>query len=97
VIQLFLIGFAALVVYAASLRRWPMRPCRACRAHPGVNRGSTRKRYGVCRRCHGTKQVRRFGATAVHRLWWSVLGPALHGRAKDKAREAREKSGYPEI
>ena len=95
-IQLVLIGFTALVLYAASLRRWPFRPCLRC-AGTGLNKGSNRKRWGPCRRCAGTKQVRRLGATAVHRFWWSVFGAASKQRRKEKADQAREKAGYPEL
>ena len=91
--------FLALVIlavfYLISLLRWPLRPCPRCGGR-GVNRGSNRRRYGRCRRCKGTKQVRRIGATAVHRFYWSVAGTALRGRMREKVEKAKEKSGYPE-
>ena len=83
------------VVYAVSLWRWPLRPCPRCKGR-GTNRGSTGKRYGRCRRCKGTKQVKRIGATAVHRSYWSVLGAAMKGRMKDKVEKARQRAGWPE-
>ena len=91
--------FLALVIiglfYLISLWRWPLRPCPRCRGR-GVNPGSTSRRYGRCRRCKGTKQVRRIGATAVHRFFWSVAGAALRRRTQEKVEKAKEKGGYPE-
>lgn len=88
---LVIIGICLLV----SRFRWPLRPCPRCGGR-GVNRGSNRRRYGRCRRCKGTKQVRRFGATAVHRFFWSVAGAALRGRLHEKVEKAKQKAGYPE-
>ena len=94
-IQLILVGFIAALAWCVSLLRWPFRPCLRC-GGTGTNRGSNRKRWGVCKRCGGSKQVRRFGATAVHRFWWSVLGSVLHERRKKRLQKARDKAGYPE-
>jgi DnaJ-class molecular chaperone len=94
-LHMFLVLVIVIVAFVISLWRWPLRPCPRCGGR-GVNPGSNRKRYGRCRRCKGTKQVRRIGATAVHRFYWSVLGAALRGRVKDKVEKAKEKAGYPE-
>jgi len=91
----FLVLVIVAVLYLVSLLRWPLRPCPRCRGR-GVNRGSNRKRYGRCRKCKGTKQARRIGATAVHRFFWSVLGTAARGRMREKVEKAKEKAGYPE-
>jgi len=64
----------------------PYRPC-GCVAKP---------QGGPCSRCKGARQVRRFGATAVHRFFWSVAGEAMQRRAHDKAENAKQKAGYPE-
>ena len=94
-LQLFLVLIAVLIVLAVSRLRWPLRPCPKCRGK-GTNRGSTGKRYGRCRRCKGTKQVKRVGATAVHRFFWSVAGAALRGRMQARVEKAKQKAGYPE-
>ena len=96
-IILILILFAAFVIRCAYLLKYPFGPCRRCLNHPGTNKGSNRKRWGMCRKCGGTKQVRRFGATFVHRYWWSIAGQALHERRKERVKKAREKAGYPEL
>lgn len=94
-LPLFLIIAAAAVLYVASLKQWPLRPCPRCHGK-GVNRGSNAKRYGRCRKCKGTKQVKRIGATAVHRFWWSVAGRAARERAAKRVEKAQEKARYPE-
>jgi len=94
-LQLFLGLVIAAIAYAVSLLRWPLRPCPKCNG-ARTNKGSNRKRYGRCTRCKATGQVRRIGATAVHRFYWSVLGAALKGRMQEKVEKAKEKAGYPE-
>ena len=51
---------------------WPYKPCRKCAA-TGRNRGSNARRHGDCRRCKGTRRVRRFGAGHVHRARLALL------------------------
>lgn len=51
---------------------WPYKPCRRCKAS-GRNRGSNDRRHGDCRRCRGTRRVRRFGARTVHRARLALL------------------------
>lgn len=93
--QVILIGAVVLAAYCVSLLKWPFRPCRKCLGK-GTNRGSSRKRWGPCSRCGGSKQVRRIGATAVHRFFWSVLGSAARERRKERLDRGREKAGGPE-
>ena len=95
-IVLFLLGCIFAVGWCVSLLRWPFRSCRRCNGS-GSNSGSNSKRWGSCRKCGGSKQVRRLGATAVHRFWWSVLGAALHRKRKERLDKARDKAGYPEM
>jgi DnaJ-class molecular chaperone len=72
-----------------------MRPCTRC-SGKGTNAGSNRKRSGRCTRCKGTRQVKRFGSTAVHRFLWSIAGEAMERRAQEKVESAKQKAGYPE-
>jgi hypothetical protein len=94
-LPVFLIAAGLAVAYAVSLWRWPMRPCPRCHGK-GTNRGSTGKRYGRCRRCKGTKQVKRIGATAVHRFWWSVAGRMAKDRMAKRVEKAQDKARWPE-
>lgn len=92
---MFLVIAAVVACWLISLWRWPLRPCPKCKGK-GTNRGSTGRRYGRCRKCKGTKQVKRTGATAVHRFYWSVLGAAMKRRMQARVEKAKKKSGYPE-
>lgn len=94
-LTLFLILVFAAAVWVVSRLRWPLRPCTKC-GGKGTNAGSSRKRYGRCPRCKGTRQVKRFGATAVHRFLWSIAGEAMERRAQEKVDAAKQKAGYPE-
>ena len=86
---LLFVAAAATVVYCVVALKSPTRRCPACRS------GAPRSR-GPCKRCRGTGRVRRFGATAIHRFYWSVVGDALKGRMQEKVEKAKEKAGYPE-
>jgi hypothetical protein len=70
------------VCWLVSLYVWPFKPCGAC-GSSGRNKGSTRRRFGTCRRCGGSRQRQRFGSRFVHH---SVLSIAAERR---KARERR--------
>ena len=92
---MFLVLVAVIICLVVSRWRWPLRPCPRC-GGKGTNRGSTGRRYGRCPRCKGTKQVRRAGAGAVHRFFWSVAGAAMKERAQKRVEKAQDKAKYPE-
>lgn len=94
-ITAILVAAAAIAVRCFYLYRYPMGPCRKCQGR-GTNPGSNAKRWGQCARCKGSRQVKRFGATAVHRFWWSAKGTGLREKRKQQVKAAREKAGYPE-
>ena len=61
------------VCYAVSLFACPTRRCRTCGGTGArLTRAGRRYRGGLCRRCRGTGRIRRIGATAVHRFYWSA-------------------------
>jgi hypothetical protein len=91
---LLAIGIAA--GYAVSLYLWPWRTCPRCHG-TRVNPGSTRRRYGMCKRCSGTGRTRRLGATAVHRFYWSALGGQLRERRRAKIARRRQHAGPPDL
>ena len=95
-LSLTLIGFAAAALYLLSLYAWPLRPCPRCHG-TRVNRGSTGRRFGLCKRCGGAGRTRRLGATTVHRFYWSVFGDRLRERRREALRESRQHSDYPEL
>lgn len=83
------------VGYAVSLYVWPLRPCPRCKGER-VNRGSTGRRFGLCKRCAGTGRTRRLGATAVHRFYWSVVGERLRTRRHDRTASAQRRAQQPD-
>jgi len=80
--------------YAVSLYLWPWRNCPRC-GGTRVNRGSTGRRIGMCKRCSGTGRTRRLGATAVHRFYWSVLGE--HAQERRRAKIERLRASYQDL
>lgn len=95
-IVVILVLFIAVVIRCAYLLKFPWGPCRRCQGRK-TNKGSNRKRWGMCKTCGGTGQHQRLGAKAVHRFWWSVLGSAMREKRKARVEEARKKAGYPEL
>lgn len=81
--------------YAVSLYLRPIRACPRCRG-TRVSRG-TGRRAGMCRRCTGTGRIRRLGATAVHRFYWSALGDRHGQRRRDKIARRRPPAGPPDL
>ena len=95
-ITVILILAVALAVRCAYLLKYPWGPCRKCQRHPGANKGSNRKRWGMCKACGGTKQRQRFGARTVHRFWWSVAGRMpCTSAARSASRQRERKRGIP--
>jgi len=90
---LLVLGIAA--GYAVSLYLWPLRTCPCChgaRVTPGAAR-----RVRSCKRCRGTGRIRRIGATAVHRFYWSALGDQHHERLRARAERRRQHTGPPDL
>lgn len=81
-----LLILAAIVGYVLSLYLWPYRTCTWCNGTGTRLAASGRATGRTCRHCHGDGRVRRIGATATHRLYWSVIGDALRERRRDQLR-----------
>src|SRR6266566_1052268 len=82
-ITVILLALGIAAGYAISLYLWPLRNCPRChgaRVTPGSGR-----RVRTCKRCRGTGRIRRIGATAVHRFYWSALGDQHHERLRARA------------
>jgi hypothetical protein len=90
---LLVLGIAA--GYAVSLYLLPVRTCTRCRG-TRVTPGSGR-RVRSCKRCGGTGRIRRVGATAVHRFYWSALGDQHHERRRARAERRRQHTGPPDL
>jgi hypothetical protein len=89
---LLVLGIAA--GYAVSLYLWPLRTCPRCRG-ARITPGTVR-RVRSCGRCHGAGRIRRIGATAVHRLYWSALGDQHRERLRARADRHRQHTGPPD-
>jgi hypothetical protein len=94
-VTVILLLIAAAAGYAVSLYVWPIRACPRCRGTRVSQRGTSR-RIGTCRRCSGTGRIRRIGATAVHRLYWSALGGQLYERRRERIARRRHQPPPPQ-
>jgi tRNA(Ile2) C34 agmatinyltransferase TiaS len=84
---LIILGLA--VAYAVSLYLIPVRTCPRCNG-TGTRLTTTGRATGrTCGRCRGDGRIRRPGATAVHRLYWSVIGDTLREHRRDALRRER--------
>ena len=94
-VTVILAVLAAAGLYAVSLFACPTRRCRTCGGTGArLTRAGRRHRGGgLCRRCRGTGRIRRIGATAVHRFWWSALGDRIRQRRR-AAHQARQHADY---
>jgi hypothetical protein len=72
VTQLWLVGFVAVAMWTVRAYFWPMAPCRACKGTK-TNKGSTRKRFGKCRKCEGTGARWVVGSRQVHKAVRAVV------------------------
>jgi hypothetical protein len=92
-ITVILIGFAVAAGYLLSLYAKPIRSCPRC-GGTGAKQSSTGRPTGrICRRCRGTGRIRRIGATAVHRFYWSVRGDQLREQRAEHARQRASRPG----
>ena len=90
---LILAAILAAAGYAISLYLCPTRTCPRCR---GTRLAGTGRRTRMCGRCAGTGRIRRIGATAVHRFYWSALGDQHQERRRARLARRRQHAGPPE-
>ena len=74
-----LIGIAV-TVWIIRAYFWPFTPCRACKGKK-TNPGSSRKRFGLCKRCGGSGSRQVLGSKSVHR---AVRAAVKYRRDKEK-------------
>jgi hypothetical protein len=96
---LILAGFGAAIVRVVQLYRFPFRKCGRCKG-TGVNRGSTGKRFGVCKACGGSRRAQRFGSQTLHKAiqsarseWQRERALKREERVKERTRNPREQGG----
>jgi hypothetical protein len=80
-VTLFLIITGAAAVWTVRAYFWPFTRCWRCKGAK-TNPGSSKKRFGTCKRCGGTGMRQVLGSKAVHRAVRSLI--AYHRNSKEK-------------
>ena len=89
-----LIALGAFACWAISVYLYPFRPCGRC-GGTGHKKGSTRRRFDLCRRCSGTGRVQRIGSRTAHRSVLSVRSEIARERQRRRDRRADERAAPP--
>jgi len=66
-----LLALLLVLAWAVCAYLWPFGPCWRCKGGK-TTRGSTKRRYGLCRSCGGTSGRQVIGSRTVHRAVRSV-------------------------
>jgi cytochrome c553 len=80
-VTLFWLILIALSAWAVRAYFWPFARCRRCKGAK-TNPGSTKKRFGTCKRCHGTGMRQVLGSRQLHRAVRSLI--AYRRNSKEK-------------
>lgn len=82
--KLALLVPAVIVIWAVRAYFWPFTQCRRCHGRK-VSKGSTRKRYGLCKACGGTGARQVLGSRAVHRAVRALIAYRRASRKENKS------------
>lgn len=89
----------ALIAWLVSLYAHPFTGCVRCRG-TGLNKGSTGKRFGLCKACGGSRRRQRRGSRTLHRWaravrseWQRTRALKREERVKERTRNPRELGG----
>lgn len=80
----FLLVLAVLTAWGLFVLVSPRASCPRTVTTKGRN---GRSRTRLCPKCGGTGQRNRFGARAVHALFWSMFGTKFRDRLRNRGRE----------
>jgi hypothetical protein len=78
----------SLAAWGISLYFWPFRPCLRC-GGTGLSKGSTGKRFGLCKACGGSRRRQRLGSRTLHR--WARAARTEIARSREERRIERVK------
>ena len=78
---LFWLILTALAVWVVRAYFWPFAQCRRCKGAK-TNPGSSKKRFGTCKKCGGTGMRQVLGSKQVHRAVRSLI--AYNRNRKEK-------------
>jgi hypothetical protein len=89
-----LVALAAFAAWAVSLYAHPFTKCGKC-SGSGVNKGSTGKKFGICKACGGTRRKQRLGSRTLHRWVRSAKSEWQRERALKKEQRVAERTRNP--
>lgn len=89
-----IVGLLMLLAWLVSLYVHPFTQCGRCNGS-GLNRGSTGKRYGMCKRCGGSRRKQRVGSRTLHRWIRSAKSEYQRTRALKREERVKERTRNP--
>lgn len=89
-----LVILLALAGWLLSLYAHPFTTCGTCKGKR-VNRGSTSKRFGMCKACGGTGRRQRRGSKTLHRWIKSAMTEYQRERARRREKHVQERTQDP--
>lgn len=92
--MLVLAGLVALGAWTVSLYAHPFTKCGRC-GGSGVNKGSSGKRYGLCKACGGSRRKQRLGSKTLHRWIQSAASEWRRQRALKAEQRVAERTRNP--
>lgn len=89
-----IVGLLMLLAWLVSLYVHPFTSCGRCNGS-GLNRGSNGKRYGMCKRCGGSRRKQRVGSRTLHRWIRSAKSEYQRTRALKREERVKERTRNP--
>jgi hypothetical protein len=89
-----LLVLAALVAWLLSLYVHPFTGCGTC-GGTGLNKGSTGRKFGLCKACGGSRRKQRFGSRTLHRWVRSARSEWRRTRALKREQRVKERTRNP--
>jgi len=93
-VTLALIALTGFACWWISVYLYPFRHCGKC-GGTGRKKGSTRRRFDLCKRCSGTGRVQRIGSRSAHRTVLSVRSEIARERQRRRDRAADQRATPP--
>jgi hypothetical protein len=81
-------------VWGGSLYAHPFGKCWRCLG-TGLNRGSTSKRFGLCKACGGSRRRQRFGSQTLHRWVRAARTEIARSREERRIERVRRRTENP--
>ncbi len=91
---LLLVALIAVLAWLVSLYAHPFTGCGTC-GGTGLNKGSTGKRFGMCKACGGSRRRQRRGSKTLHRWVRSATAEWRRTRALKREERVKERTRNP--